>query len=58
MEAPTYTTTIGTIGGTVLTVVVNIQAQDIIKTAILATIGAVVSFGVSVVLKSVFKKKN
>ena len=58
MEMPTHTTTIGTIGGTVLTVAVNIQAQDIIKTAILAAIGAVVSFVVSVVLKSLVKKKN
>ncbi len=52
------TTTIGTLGGTLLTIIVNMQAGDLIKTAILAFVGAVVSFGVSVVLKRVFRPKK
>ena len=44
-------TILGTVSGTALTVVVNIGSSDIIKTVVLAAIGAVVSFGVSVGLK-------
>jgi hypothetical protein len=49
-------TILGTISGTGLTVFANIDSHDIIKTVILAAIGAVVSFCVSVVLKEVVKK--
>ncbi len=53
-----HTTTIGTVGGTVLTVAVNIQAQDVLQTAILAAVGAVVSYLVSVGLRYVFPKRK
>jgi len=44
-------TILGTVSGTALTVLVNIGSSDIIKTAVLAVVGAVVSFCVSVLLK-------
>lgn len=46
----------GTVCGTVLTVMVNIGSTDIIKTIVLAALGAVVSFGVSVFLKWLVKR--
>jgi len=49
-------TVLGTVGGTALTVVANIDSQDITKTVVLAALGAVVSFIVSVVLKEDVKK--
>ncbi len=49
-------TLMGTAGGTFLSIVPNIQSEDIAKTAILATIGAVVSFTISLVLKNLNKK--
>lgn len=49
-------TLIGTAGGTFLSIAPNIQSEDITKTVILATIGAVVSFTISLVLKSLNKK--
>ncbi|SNT17344.1 hypothetical protein [Ekhidna lutea] len=41
----------GTVGGTLLSVVMNIDAGDILRTVILATVGAIVSFSISVLLK-------
>jgi hypothetical protein len=49
-------TILGTVSGTALTVVVNIGSSDVIKTVVLAAIGAVVSFGVSVGLKWLTKR--
>ena len=46
----------GTIGGTLLTVIANIQGVDIMNTCILATVGAVVSFCVSMALKWAVKR--
>jgi hypothetical protein len=46
----------GTVSGTVLTVLVNIGSSDIIKTVVLAVLGAVVSFGVSLLLKWLIRK--
>lgn len=48
-------TILGTVSGTALTVVVNIGSQDIVRTVILAAIGAVVSFCVSVCMKRLMK---
>ena len=44
-------TILGTVSGTVLTVAVNIESSDILKTVVLASLGAVVSFMVTVGLK-------
>ena len=49
-------TTYGTIGGTLLTIFGNIQVGDLVKTALLATIGATVSFVVSWMLKKMSRK--
>lgn len=49
-------TILGTVSGTGLTVLANIGSTDIVKTVVLAVIGAVVSFCVSVSLKWLAKK--
>lgn len=41
----------GTAGGTLTVILANITGGEIVKTVMLAVIGAVVSFGVSYVLK-------
>ena len=46
----------GTVGGTLLVIIIQIQQAEFIKTAILASIGAVVSFGVTTVLRWILKK--
>ena len=50
------TTKAGTAGGTLLTIFANISSEDIIKTIILAAIGAVVSFTVTIFLKALIKR--
>ena len=47
---------IGTAGGTFLSVLPNIHSVDILKTVILATIGAIVSFTISLLLKFLIRK--
>ncbi len=51
-------TAIGTLGGTFLSVIPNLQSEDIFKTIILATVGAIVSFLISLILKFLIKKHN
>ena len=41
----------GTIGGTLLSVALTIDGSDFMRTAVLAAVGAIVSFSVSVFLK-------
>ncbi len=48
----------GTVGGTLLAIVGVVDPSDMLKTAVLAAIGAAVSFIVSAVLKRLFKSKN
>jgi mannitol-specific phosphotransferase system IIBC component len=50
------TTKAGTAGGSLLTIFANINSTDIFKTAILAAIGAVVSFTVTIFLKALIKR--
>ena len=50
MESNTGTK-VGTVGGTLLTIFYNIRSEDIVKTIVLACVGAVVSFVVSLLLK-------
>lgn len=45
----------GMIGGTLLTILANINSSDILKTGILAAVGAAVSFLVTVILKFLIK---
>lgn len=49
-------TAAGTVGGTLLSIFASIQSGDVTKTIILAALGAVVSFGVSLALKWIAKK--
>ena len=49
-------TAAGTAGGTLLSIFATIQSGDVTKTIVLATVGAVVSFVVSLGLKWVAKK--
>jgi hypothetical protein len=49
------TTKSGTITGTLLTVVSNIRTEDLVKTAILAAVGALVSFAVTLLLKRIVR---
>ena len=62
-EIPTnsdYSTVTGTIGGTLLTIGATIQIDDIVKTIILDSVGAIVSFLISRFLKwcwDLFKSK-
>jgi hypothetical protein len=46
----------GTAGGTFLSVVPNLHSEDVLKTVLLAAVGAIVSFGISMVLKFAIKK--
>ena len=51
-----YNTRAGTAGGTLLTIIANINCTDLLKTVVLAAIGAVVSFSVTLFLKHLIKK--
>ena len=48
----------GTFGGTLLAIVGVVDPSDMLKTAVLAAIGAVVSYVVSAILKRLFKSKK
>ena len=48
----------GTFGGFALSVIPNITSADVVKTIVLAFIGAVVSFGVTLLLKQMTSKKK
>ncbi|MFC0774081.1 hypothetical protein [Terrimonas alba] len=54
MNEHSYTRT-GTVGGTITILLANINSGDVIKTAVLAGIGAVVSFVLSLLLKELVK---
>ncbi|GGC90778.1 hypothetical protein GCM10011508_17420 [Flavobacterium lutivivi] len=56
MEAQTNPTLVGTAGGTFLSIVPNILSEDVVRTVILAAVGAVVSFTISLLLKYIIKK--
>lgn len=46
----------GMLGGTLLTILANIHYSDVLKTSILAAIGAVVSFLMTILLKFLIKQ--
>lgn len=48
----------GTAGGIFLSVLPNLNSEDVFKTVILAAIGAIVSFLLSLVLKLFIKKSD
>jgi hypothetical protein len=45
----------GTCGGMFLSIFSNVFVEDLVRTVILAVVGAVVSFGASLVLKELIK---
>ncbi|MBC7847721.1 MAG: hypothetical protein H7Y10_14675 [Flavobacterium sp.] len=49
-------TLMGTAGGTFLSVLPNLHSEDVFKTVVLASIGAIASFIVSLALKILLKK--
>jgi mannitol-specific phosphotransferase system IIBC component len=51
-------TLMGTAGGTFISIVPNINSEDIARTIVLATVGAIVSFMISLLLKSLQKKRK
>jgi mannitol-specific phosphotransferase system IIBC component len=50
------TTKAGTAAGTLLSIFANINSEDLIETAVLAGVGAVVSFAVTLLLKLLAKR--
>lgn len=48
----------GTFGGVALSVLPNITSADVFKTIVLAFVGAVVSFGVTLLLKQFTTRKK
>jgi hypothetical protein len=48
----------GTVGGTLLVVLLEIGSGELLKTVVLAAVGAVVSFGVSYALQRLVKRKR
>lgn len=57
MQHPSFLKT-GTAGGTLTILFANIDANDLVKTVVLAAVGAMVSLVVSFVLKKMFGKKK
>jgi len=51
MEVPTNPTRMGTLGGTLLVVIIQLEPRELVKTAILAAIGAAVSWLVTMGLR-------
>lgn len=51
-------TAVGTVGGTFLSIVPNVNSDDIVRTAVLAVVGAVVSCIFSLLLQNLFKKRG
>lgn len=58
MQPANNHTLYGTIGGTVFSIAASIQSADILKTILLATIGALASFMVSLLLKCLTRKRK
>jgi len=58
MSFPSFTGGLraGTAGGTLTILLVNIAAGDLLKTALLAAVGAVVSFSMSLLLRVLVKR--
>ena len=48
----------GTIGGTLFVLLLHITSEEVFKTALLAAVGAVVSFSVSYLLNRIIKRRR
>jgi hypothetical protein len=49
-------TIVGTVSGTFLSILPNLHSEDVLKTVILAALGAVISFIITLLLKYLIKK--
>jgi len=49
---------VGTASGTFLSVLPNLHSEDILKTIVLAILGAIVSFGITILLKKLVRKEK
>jgi hypothetical protein len=58
MQSPNNPTFFGTVGGTLFSIAATLQSADILKTILLATVGATVSFLVSLLLKRFTRKRK
>ncbi|KVV14593.1 hypothetical protein [Flavobacterium sp. TAB 87] len=47
---------VGTASGTFLSILPNLNSDDILNTIVLATLGAIVSFGMTILLKKIARK--
>ena len=58
MEQPYFdnTTKAGTATGTLLIIFANINSADLVKTAVLAAVGAIVSFSATLLLKVIIRQ--
>jgi len=48
----------GTIGGTLFILLLNITSAEVLKTAVLAAVGASVSFGISYLLNKLLRRRR
>jgi mannitol-specific phosphotransferase system IIBC component len=48
----------GTIGGTLFVLLLHVSSEELIKTVLLAAVGAVVSFAVSFLLNKMIKRRK
>lgn len=51
-------TKMGTIGGTLMVILASITTHEIVKTSVLAAVGASVSFVVSLILKRMMRRRK
>ena len=58
MQPANNHTFFGTLGGTLISIAATLQSADILKTIVLATIGAIASFMVSLLLKRLTRKRK
>jgi len=56
MDSNTLSHTINTTGGTLLVLLVSIDADELVRTALLAALGAIISFSVSKTLGWLHKR--
>ena len=49
-------TRIGTLGGTLVVLLFKVNMDEIMQTAFMAAVGATVSFGISVLLRHIFRQ--
>lgn len=57
-QSPDMATRAGTIGGTLLVLLLHITSEEVFKTALLAAVGASVSFFVSYALNRIIKRRR